>query len=173
MSRPDTLRWATATCSTIIGFGALLAWAQDSPADRQSEPKVTRSPQIDNDSAAILVPAYLRPQATHRFSRRSVVHHYAYPYPDYYHGDETAGFRNPGGVGRHAEYYPPGDRFQIESDPTRVARFDSGGGPNRAEQLAAQRLGIARSNSLQYHIDRYAMPHYGYGFGVGFYGGFW
>src|SRR4051812_7650963 len=41
--------------------------------------------------------------------RRSTVHHSPLPYPEYYHGDQSAGFRNPGGVGRYIEYYPPGD----------------------------------------------------------------
>jgi hypothetical protein len=103
-----------------------------------------------------------------------VVHHYPYPYPGYYHNDQSAGFRNPSGVGRHAEYYPAGDRFQVENDPVRVAKFDQGGGaPDRAEQLAAERIGIQRANSIQGHIDGYARPAFGYGWGVGGFGGFW
>ena len=105
--------------------------------------------------------------------RRSIVHHYPYPYPGYYHNDDSAGFRNPGGVGRYAEYYPPGDRFQVQGDPVRVAQFGVGGYPSQADQRAAQQLGISRNNSLQQHIDNYAMPHYGYGFGMGGFGGFW
>src|SRR5437870_3062606 len=61
----------------------------------------------------------VRPQAAQstapaqpRIRRRSIVHHYPYPYPEFYHGDQTAGFRNPGGTGRYLEYYPPGDQFQ-------------------------------------------------------------
>jgi hypothetical protein len=121
-----------------------------------------------------VVPGYIKPQAHQRQHRRSIVHHYSYPYPGYYYGDDYAGFRNPGGVGRSAEYYPPGNRFQVERDPVQAARFDQGGGaPDRAEQLAAQSIGIARANSIQGHIDRYAMPYFGYGFGVGGFGGFW
>ena len=104
--------------------------------------------------------------------RRSIVHHYPYPYPGYYHGDQTAGYRNPSRVGRYAEYYPPGNQFQVEQDPVRVAKFDSGGGPNWDEQRAAQQVGIQRYNSIQQSIDNYARPYYGYGFGVGYFGGF-
>lgn len=118
-------------------------------------------------------PDHVRPQAYYRHARRSIVHHYPYPYPGYYNNDATAGFRNPGGVGRHAEYYPPGDQFQVQGDPTRVARFGVGGYPSRSEQLAAQQVGISRYNSIQRHIDNYAMPRFGYGFGVGGFGGFW
>ncbi len=101
----------------------------------------------------------------------ALFHHYPYPYPEYYHGDATAGFRNPGGVGRYLEYYPPGDTFQNMSrpDPVRVAHFDQGGGaPDRAEQMAAQQIGIQRDTMLMNHIDNYARP----AFGVGFFGGF-
>jgi hypothetical protein len=107
--------------------------------------------------------------------RRSVVHHNPYPYPNYYQNDETAGFRNPGGTGRFREYYPAGDQFQLnnERDPVQVAGFDRGGGaPDRAEQLQAQSLGIAKYNSIQSHIDNYARPYFGYGYGVGGFGGF-
>src|SRR4051812_44610595 len=75
-------------------------------------------------------------QTPPRVMRRSIVHHYPYPYPEYYHGDQSAGFRNPGGQGRFLEYYPPGNRFQESGDPVRVARFDQAYG-NRAEQLQA------------------------------------
>src|SRR5690349_4271563 len=52
--------------------------------------------------------------ASSPYLRRSIVHHYPYPYPNYYHNDDRAGFRNPGGVGRYMEYYPPGNQFQNE-----------------------------------------------------------
>ena len=119
------------------------------------------------------VPDYIRPQAHQPQRRRSIIHHYPYPYPGAYYADETAGFRNPGGVGRYSEYYPPGDRFQVEGDPVRVAQFGVGGYPSQAEQRAAQQVGISRYNSIQRHIDNYAMPRYGYGFGMGGFGGFW
>ncbi|MBV8314379.1 MAG: hypothetical protein JO034_08300 [Singulisphaera sp.] len=105
--------------------------------------------------------------------RRSIVHHYPYPYPGYYQDDESAGFRNPGGVGRYAEYYPPGDQFQVEQDPVKVATFGQGGGPNWDEQRAAQQLGVQKYQAIQQHIDNYARPYFGYGFGAGFFGGFY
>jgi hypothetical protein len=107
--------------------------------------------------------------------RRSIVHHYPYPYPEYYYSDARAGFRNPGGEGRYAEYYPAGDRFQLDDpsqrDPVRVAKFDQGGGPNWDEQRAAQYLGVAKYNAIQNHIDNYARA--GWGWGVGGFGGFY
>ena len=85
----------------------------------------------------------------------------------------SAGYRNPGGVGRYLEYYPPGNEFQVERDPVRVARFGEGGVPDRDEQRAAQQVGIQRYNSIQQHIDSYAHPYgFGYGFGFGAFGGF-
>jgi hypothetical protein len=107
--------------------------------------------------------------------RRSIVHHYPYPYPGFYVNDATAGFRNPGGTSRYLEYYPPGNQFQLDPgrDPVRVATFGGGGIPDRAEQLASQQVGIQRYNSLQQHIDNYARPFIGYGFGVGGFGGFY
>jgi hypothetical protein len=88
--------------------------------------------------------------------------------------DRTAGFRNPAGTSRHLEYYPPGNIFQLDAgrDRVRVATFGGGGIPDRAEQLASQQVGIMRYNSLQRHIDNYARPFIGYGWGVGFFGGF-
>lgn len=103
--------------------------------------------------------------------RQSIVHHYPYPYPGAYHGDENGGFRNPGGTGRYLEYYPPGNRFQVapQQDPVRPATFGGGGIPDRNEQLAAQQIGISRYNAIQGHIDNMARPMYGFGFG--FFGG--
>ncbi len=45
--------------------------------------------------------------------------------------------------------------------------------PVAAEQMEAQRIGISRYNSIQNHIDNYARPTFGFGFGVGGFGGFW
>lgn len=101
-------------------------------------------------------------------ARKSIVHHYPYPYASYYHGDQSAGYRNPGNQGRFLEYYPPGNQFQENNDPVRPAHFDTGFG-NRSEQLASQQVGIARYNSIQGHIDSYARPM----MGVGFFGGFY
>ena len=116
---------------------------------------------------------HVRPQAYYPQRRRSIVQHYAYPYPGYYNEDSSGGFRNPGNVGRHAEYYYPGEQFQVQSDPVKVAQFGVGGYPSREEQLAAQRIGISRYNSIQGHIDNMARPVWGMGFGAGGFGGFW
>jgi hypothetical protein len=107
-------------------------------------------------------------QAPQRYLRRSIVHHYPYPYPEYYHDDSTAGFRNPGGQGRYLEYYPPGNHFQEENDPVRPAQFDTGFG-NRQEQLQSLQIGVQRDNAIMQHIDNYARP----AFGVGYFGGFY
>jgi hypothetical protein len=103
--------------------------------------------------------------------RQSIVQHYPYPYPGAYHGDESGGFRNPGGTGRYLEYYPPGNQFQVApaQDAVRVATFGGGGIPDRNEQLAAQQVGISRYNSIQNHIDSMARPSFGYGFFGGMY----
>ncbi|MDR3632711.1 MAG: hypothetical protein P4L84_02685 [Isosphaeraceae bacterium] len=92
-------------------------------------------------------------------------------YPSRYDDSRYAGYRNPGGVGRFAEYYPAGDHFQndVGRNPVPVATFNGGSGvPTMDEQMAAQQLGVAKYNSIQQSIDRYAHPFYGYGFG-GFY----
>jgi hypothetical protein len=143
----------------VSGGLTLAASAQTPPAPAQGEP---------NSPLAIA--------AQHQQSmlkRTSLVHHYPYPYPGYYHGDDSAGFRNPGGMGRYLEYYPPGNQFQERGDPVRPAVFDQGGGhPTLADQRAAQQLGVSKSNSIMNQIDTFARP-YGYGFGVGYFGGFY
>jgi len=166
---------------TVVFVGlTFLAWSP--PPTRGQDPAPSNTAPAANVSSTATyqptqrvgaVPDYVRPQAHQPQRRRSIIHHYPYPYPGAYYNDDTAGFRNPGGVGRYAEYYPPGDRFQVEGDPVRVAQFGVGGYPSQADQRAAQQLGISRNNSLQQHIDNYAMPRYGYGFGMGGFGGFW
>lgn len=114
-----------------------------------------------------------QPPAAKANPRKSIVHHYPYPYPGHYHGDQNAGYRNPGHVGRFLEYYPPGNQFQNSGnsgqDPVKVANFGGGGVPDRNEQLQAQQIGISRYNAIQGHIDRMAQPYIGYG--VGYFGG--
>jgi hypothetical protein len=143
----------------LAGVLPVLAYAQQAaaPANAQKAPAATATAPVHALTA-----------------RKSTVHTNPYPYPGYYRNDMSAGFRNPGGVGRYAEYYPPGDKFQ--NDQTGVQRapanFDNGEGPpSRQEQLQAQQIGIQRNNALQQHIDNYAAPRFGYGFGVGYFGG--
>jgi hypothetical protein len=161
-----------------VGLGIGLACGSHGTA-RSQEAVAPANPQATGgsatQSAAVrpTTPDHVRPQAYRPQRRRSIVHHYQYPYPGYYQGDETAGFRNPGGVGRHAEYYPPGDQFQVQGDPVRVAQFGVGGYPSRAEQMQAESLGNQRYNSIQQHMDNYSRPSWGYGWGVGGFGGFW
>jgi hypothetical protein len=152
MTRFRRVASALAVSSAVVGIA--VAQAPSSPSTSGTEPNQPR-------------PAAVKPQLHPK--RRSIVHHYPYPYPGYYNYDQTAGYRNPGGVGRYAEYYPPGNQFQVEQDPVRVAGFDRGGAtPNWDQQRAAQQVGIARYNSIQQSIDRYAAPRYG----VGYFGGF-
>jgi hypothetical protein len=147
----------------VAAVGGPLAVAQAPPAGVAPQPR-GGAPQTRP------APARNAGQPAQRPLRRSIVHHYPYPYPEYYHGDDRAGFRNPGGVGRYLEYYPPGNRFQEEGDPVRVAGFDRAPGvPNRAEQMAAEQIGIQRENAIMSHIDSYARP----AFGVGYFGGFY
>jgi hypothetical protein len=154
----------------VVSAGvATLALAQAPPATRPAPAR----PQVAPKQAATAPTAVTRTQ--NKTQRKSIVHHYPYPYPGYYYNDRTGGFRNPGGLGRYAEYYPPGDRFQSETgtDPVRVASFDRGSGyPSLDQQRAAQQIGIQRESVIMNHIDNYARPYYGGGYGVGFFGGF-
>jgi len=140
------LRRALGSGALFLGL-SMLCWnlspaVGQEPANPGPPPA---NPQGDNPQAANassprygVTPDYITPQAHKPHRRRSIVHHYPYPYPGAYYNDDTAGFRNPGNVGRHAEYYLPGDRFQVEQDPVRVAQFNKGGYPSRSEQLAAE-----------------------------------
>jgi hypothetical protein len=80
------------------------------------------------------------------------------------------GFRNPGGVGRMEEYYPPYNQFQNGGhDPTVRAGFNQGLPTGSVEEQAmAYNAGTARYQAYQNSIDTYARPLGGYGFGYGF-----
>jgi len=139
----------------------------------QTAPPTAPEPRSQGDRTQADRGATSGASAPSQYRRRSIVHHYPHPYPEYYHGDQSAGFRNPGGVGRYAEYYSgtAGETAQQQAkpDPVHVARFDQGGGaPDRNEQLSARQIGVQRSNQIMNHIDKYARPN----FGVGFFGGF-
>jgi hypothetical protein len=162
----------------LLGLAALMAPVPGSVRAIGQEPAASRRTPAASSQSAAPYPEHIRPQAHYPQRRRSIVQHYPYPYPGYYHGDDSAGFRNPGGVGRHAEYYPAGDgesqleRERVPAAPP-VARFDTNPDLNRDEQIRATQVGVQRYNSIQNHIDRMARPFWGYGFGVGGFGGFW
>src|SRR4051794_40854433 len=104
-----------------VAVALLLACAFAVSTLAQAPPSPT--PESPTVRSAVASPRRLAPTEAPRY-RRSVVHHNPYPYPNYYHNDETAGFRSPGGTGRYREYYPPGDQFQLnttERDPVQVA----------------------------------------------------
>lgn len=81
--------------------------------------------------------------------------------------NRSYGYRNPGGVGRMAEYYPPNDQFQSGNRPHITAKIGLGGQPDRNEQLRSQSVGTAYYGMLQQHIDMYGSPRFGFGFGMG------
>ncbi len=166
-----------------LGLVALMAGFQGS-SHVQGQDQAASTPNSGAAQASAIPPAppihpdHVRPQSRYPQRRRSIVHHYPYPYPGYYQGEDSAGFRNPGSVGRYAEYYPAGggesqlEREHVPAAPP-VARFDTNPATNRQEQIQATQVGIQRYNSIQNHIDNMARPTWGYGFGVGGYGGFW
>ena len=89
-------------------------------------------------------------------------------------------FENPGGVGRYSEYYTastPTAQLDLHAMPQ--TRFDRGGGPDRAAQVAAFRAGQQRTSNIQNNINAYGRPYgaygagfgYGLGLGAGLYGG--
>ena len=86
--------------------------------------------------------------------------------------DAVYGFRNPGGVGRMREFYPPGNVFERGDDRVRTARFDNGPtATSRQYQMMAQQVGNQRTRTLYSHIDTYGRPlNFGFGYGLGGYG---
>jgi hypothetical protein len=84
-------------------------------------------------------------------------------------------FANPGGVGRYSEYYTPFTPMYGYPGPSRshVAVFGQGGGPTRADQIEAFRAGQYRAQNIQNNINAYGRPlGFGYGIGIGGYGGY-
>ncbi len=80
-------------------------------------------------------------------------------------------FANPGGVGRYGEFYTantPTSQLDLHAIPP--SRFDRGGGPDRASQVASFRAGQQRTANIQNNINAYGRPYgaYGAGFGFGF-----
>ncbi|WZO96415.1 hypothetical protein EP7_003408 [Isosphaeraceae bacterium EP7] len=148
------------------------------PAARHADPTTTRrtayrpnqerlhQPGIPTDPAH---PDYYEP------AHRSVIRHNPLNERYSYGGtqdDQAPGYRNPGGVGRNAEFYPAGDRFQNEGAKLKAAQFDQGpAATQRSAQIASYNAGTQRYNAIQGSINSYARPNFGIGFGGGvFYG---
>ncbi|OJW24625.1 MAG: hypothetical protein BGO49_06160 [Planctomycetales bacterium 71-10] len=171
------LRAAALSAAAFAALAGLsrLAVSQDGAAPAPAPPGVGLLDLADASTmSGMPYPEHVKPQAHYPQQRRSVVHHYPYPYPGYYHGERDAGFRDPEGRGRYAEFYTPEDTSTRGHDPTQVASFaKSNGAPDRNEQIAAYNAGTQRYNSIQRSIDSYARPYWGMGFGVGGFGGFW
>lgn len=93
-----------------------------------------------------------------------------------YTSRRPGGVFSTGGAGVNAEYY---DEHTLDAPANAhqapVARFDSGGGPDRAEQIAAQQAGVQRSQLTQNTINTFGTPYAaygaGYGYGLGLAGG--
>jgi len=97
-------------------------------------------------------------------SYSSVIRHRTPQYPV----DSSYGYRNPGGVGRFEEYYPPGNQFQNGGrDPVRAATFGAGAGYDIQEQAMATQVGVSRYNALQQHMDNFSRPVGMWGWGMG------
>ena len=158
------IRILLAALPCLIGISAALAQAPRTPAIPPAPPP-TPPGQVAGANAPIVDP-YLP-----LYTKRNVYRSRTAPYPEPRDPDNEYGFRNPGGIGRFSEYYPPGNQFQNGGrDPTRVAGFSQNIAPgtSRADQLAAQQAGIARMNEQDNRINALARPlGFGYGFGFG------
>lgn len=150
-------------CSAAaLVFAALLVspvLAQGPPG--RSQPAPSSDPRIPAPSS------YNTRGGTHAPGERSVLRSAR----NYRH--ETYGWRNPGGVGRSPEYYPPGNQFQNSEASAAVppATFNQQTGAiSRSAQLQALQVGNQRAATLQNHIDTYGRP-LGFGFGYGLGGG--
>ena len=174
-----------------LALGGLLA----PPASAQTPaPAASTPPAATAQPAAAAAPAAATTPAARSFSQplpadpahpdyhagaqKSIVRHNPLPrrtsYNAHYNYNSesssraTPGFST-GGVGRYAEYYdastPTGS---VDLHPQPVARFDSGGGPDRAEQIAAQQNGQVRARNIQSNINAYGTPYGAYGAGFGY-----
>jgi hypothetical protein len=165
---------AAATCGLLAG----VAFAQNPPPRQQpkaSAPPAGRAPaapqQKQNHNAyrptQYSYPAshYGTPGYENHPGYRSVLRR-----PPHYSSEYTYGFRNPGGVGRFAEYYPPGDQFQNGGrDPVAHAGFDQNLPVGSiSEQAMATQVGTQRYSAMQQHMDNFSRPM-GFGYGFGFF----
>src|SRR6266705_1971183 len=113
---------AVLLCSGLLGSLAVAQTpardqAPTEPAARRNSPPVRDTRPVDRqaryDGRSLLTDDDRSYDLTP--GERSVLRAPRNPY------HTTYGWRNPGGVGRRAEYYPPGDRFQNETSAVRVA----------------------------------------------------
>lgn len=176
MIRPLPIASALLAANLVVGS----ALAQAPPA--APVPAATPAPRAQvapNSDASLFPPIPTDPAdpAYHAGAHRTILRHNPVPQRSASRANvsrtqsSSAGFSNPGGVGKYAEYYDQNTLApNPDYHPAPVARFDSGGGPDRSEQIAAQQVGIQRSRSIQDHIDAYGRP-IGFGYGLGFAGG--
>ena len=109
--------------------------------------------------------------------RRSVVHHNPYPYPNYYENDADG--RLPQSRRGRAASRVLSARTTSSRSTASATRPSSPSSTRAAAHRTApsscrpSRLGIAKYNSIQGSIDNYARPAFGFGYGVGGFGGFY
>ncbi len=142
----------------ILCLLGLVMTPQDPGASRPSDP---------NDAPRITDPYMPSYSSGHRYWSRTA------PSRPPQNPDSEFGYRNPGGVGRVAEFYPPNNQFANGGrNPVVAAQFGSGSPDlSRSAQMEAQRIGIQKTNSLNSQIESLARPFGGWGFGGGM-GGF-
>ena len=150
------------TLRRSLWFAGALACATTLHVDVRAQDRVAPETQASNSLGDVSFDP----------ARASILRHRAWHeefMPD--QAPQRAGFRNPGNVGRNAEYYPPGNQFQNPQQAGSrhiTAQIGNGGVPDRASQIAAYNAGTQRYNALQTHIDRYGRPMHGFGMGFGF-----
>ncbi len=175
----------------FLGFAAAPVPAQTPPAPPAPAAAPAPNPDEPRPSAAnpSANPRLFDPTPTdpahpnyHAGAHRSIVRHNPLPTRAYsdsadYRSSDSSGtsdrMRNSGyttaGVGRYAEKYDSRTTAtHVDNHPVPVGRFDSGGGPNRAEQLQAEQTGNQRAQTTQNTINTYGRPYGAYGAGFGY-----
>jgi len=161
--------------ASVLLFGGLMtpgASAQTGPGS--TAPTAPHAPATAAEPAR----AATTQPAEHAAANRSIIRHNPLPrrtsdnsYYPYGHSESTqpsSGYST-GGVGRYAEFYDPNTpTSQVDQHPVPVARFESGGGPDRNEQIAAQQAGQGRARNIQNNINAYGTPYGAYGAGFGY-----